>query len=109
MFAGMNVAGMNGGLLRAALVVAGLALVAGATFVAMTGCVAAAWRLGFVGVVLTAAGIFERWRYKRLAASYPGAGWVATGERFVDPESGVLVTVYFHPPSGERRYVAGSA
>ena len=37
----------------------------------------------------------------------PGAGWVATKERFVDPESGKLVTVFYQPATGERRYVAG--
>jgi hypothetical protein len=34
-----------------------------------------------------------------------GAGWRATDERFVDPETGKLVTVWFAPGSGERRYV----
>jgi hypothetical protein len=29
-----------------------------------------------------------------------------TGERFVDPETGKPVMVYYHRPSGERRYVA---
>jgi hypothetical protein len=33
------------------------------------------------------------------------SNWRATDERFVDPESGKLVTVWFDPQSGERRYV----
>ncbi|MGN6590575.1 MAG: hypothetical protein ACTHKE_09820 [Sphingomicrobium sp.] len=35
-----------------------------------------------------------------------GGRWRPTDERFVDPESGELVTVWFDPASGERRYVA---
>jgi hypothetical protein len=50
--------------------------------------------------------LIERWRYKPLGEHSPGPDWTATGERFVDPETGKLVAVYFHPASGERRYVA---
>jgi hypothetical protein len=51
--------------------------------------------------------LFERWRYRPLTADQPGRDWHATPERFVDPESGRLVTVFFNPATGERRYVAG--
>lgn len=57
------------------------------------------------GVVLLAL-IFENRRYKALLDASPGPGWQATGERFVDSESGKTVTVYFNPATGERRYVA---
>jgi hypothetical protein len=100
---------MTGGVLRPALLVVGLGFLAGAVILAKIGCIELAWRLGFFGVVLAVAGLVERWRYKRLAATRPGTEWVATGERFVDPESGKLVSVYFHPRSGERRYVAAEA
>ena len=50
--------------------------------------------------------LIERWRYTRLTAVAPGPEWQRTGERFVDPETGKLVTVYFHAPTGERRYIA---
>ena len=50
--------------------------------------------------------LIERWRYKKLSAAPPGPDWQRTDERFVDPETGKLVTVYFHPPTGERRYIA---
>jgi hypothetical protein len=50
--------------------------------------------------------LVERWRYKKLSATPPGPDWQQTDERFVDPETGKLVTVYFHPATGERRYVA---
>jgi len=65
----------------------------------------AACVLAFWGVLLLIGLAIERWRYKRLAARPPGPEWQATGERFVDPETGRLVTVYFQPATGERRYV----
>jgi uncharacterized membrane protein HdeD (DUF308 family) len=93
--------------LRASLLAIGLALIVGAAALAEIGCTAAGWRLALFGLVLIAAGIVERWRYKRLGSRPRGAGWIATAERFVDPESGKLVTVYYCPATGERRYVAG--
>jgi hypothetical protein len=65
----------------------------------------AAWVAGW-GLVLIIGLLFERWRYKPLTGARLGPGWVATDERFVDPETGKLVTVYFHAATGERRYVA---
>ena len=56
------------------------------------------------GVVLVSA-IFENWRYRRVSATAPGAGWQETTERFIDPDSGSTVTVFFNPATGERRYV----
>jgi hypothetical protein len=35
-----------------------------------------------------------------------GNNWQATDERFVEPETGKTVTVWFDPATGERRYVA---
>ena len=35
--------------------------------------------------------------------------WRATDERFVDPDTGKLVTVWFDPESGERCYVEDGA
>ena len=78
-----------------ALVLAALGVVGGAIWVAV-------W-----SAVLILAALFERWRYKPLADARPGPDWQDTGERFVDPETGKLVTVYFHPRTGERRYIAG--
>jgi hypothetical protein len=97
---------VSGGVIRAALLAVGFAMSAGAIVLLEDGCVAFAWRLGFLGLVLIAAVLVERWRYKRLGATHPGSDWIATAERFVDPESGKLVTVYYHPATGERQYVA---
>jgi hypothetical protein len=62
-------------------------------------------RLLIPGLVLIAALVIERRRYRCIAGERPGPGWVATGERFIDPESGKLVTVFYRPSTGERRYV----
>jgi hypothetical protein len=35
-----------------------------------------------------------------------GGAWRPTDEKFVDPETGDLVTVWFDPATGERRYVS---
>jgi hypothetical protein len=49
--------------------------------------------------------IFERRGDKPMAGAPPGPDWIETGERFVDPETGRLVTVFHQPRTGERRYV----
>jgi len=41
----------------------------------------------------------------RVETALSGAGWEATGERFIDPETGKQVTVYYDPKSGQRQYV----
>ena len=87
------------------LVIAGL-LVAGGVAMAVLCIFPAAIGLGAWGVFLLIGLLIERWRYKPLAKRSPGPDWTATGERFVDPETGKLVTVFFHPGIGERRYVA---
>jgi hypothetical protein len=94
-------------LLRAALLVIGGVMLAATAFGALTG-----WRLGAIiplalwGAILAGGVLVERWRYQLLADDRPGRDWQATPERFVDPESGRLVTVFFNPATGDRRYVA---
>jgi hypothetical protein len=87
------------------LLIAGL-LLAGGGALAMLGAVPAAVGLTAWGLILIVGLVIERWRYKPLAERSPGPDWTATDERFVDPETGKLVTVYYHPATGERRYVA---
>ena len=43
--------------------------------------------------------------YGRANGKPAGAAWRATDEKFVDPETGKLVTVWLDPGTGERRYV----
>jgi quinol-cytochrome oxidoreductase complex cytochrome b subunit len=92
--------------LRAALYIIGGLLVAGGIALAVIGCFPPSAGLAGWGAILIIGLFIERWRYKPLAARSHGLEWTATGERFVDPETGKLVTVYFHPATGERRYVA---
>ncbi len=57
------------------------------------------------GAILLLAILIERFRYKVIVPSRPGAGWQRTTERFVDDETGQNVTVYIEPGTGERAYV----
>ena len=56
------------------------------------------------GTLLLLGTVFERWRYKP-ARSAGSAKGVATGERFVDTETGALMEVWYDAASGERSYV----
>ncbi len=92
--------------LRTALYVIGGSLAAAAVLLALLGCIAVAFWLAVWAAALIIGLASERWHYKPLTARPPGPDWQKTGERFVDPETGKLVTVYFHPATGERRYIA---
>jgi hypothetical protein len=87
--------------------VVGIALLAASLATALTGCpVGTVLWLGIPGLVLTGAIVFERARYKPNSRERPGPDWIATDERFVDHESGEIVTVFYQPRTGERRYVS---
>lgn len=47
--------------------------------------------------------------YGRANGRPTSSGFQPTDERFVDPDSGELVTVWFDQSTGERRYVADGA
>ena len=66
---------------------------------------ASLWLL-IVGGMITAGTILERVIYKPLQRERPGAGWVKTAERFIDPDTGQPVEVFYNPATGERRYVS---
>jgi hypothetical protein len=91
--------------LRLGLGVLNGALLLIAVFLALAGVVGPAIYAASLGTLLFIGLVFERWRYKPLTGARLGRDWIATGERFVDPETGKLVTVYYHPATGERRYV----
>lgn len=63
-----------------------------------------AWPFTLWGLLLVAAVLLERWRYSHAPKADDGP-WQETGERFVDPESGRVMSVWYSPDSGERRYV----
>jgi hypothetical protein len=101
---------VRAGGLRAVVAGAGVALLLAGGFSWIAGCgPGAAWRLALPGLALFAALAVERWRYQRLAVRPPGRGFLATAERFIDPETGRPVTVYLNPETGERRYVDATA
>jgi hypothetical protein len=94
--------------MRITLFVIGIVLLAVALVVAAAGgpIPFVVWS-GLLGLILTAGIAFERGRYTANSARRPGADWVATDERFLDPASGETVTVFYQPVTGERRYVHG--
>ena len=92
--------------LRAALLGMGIGLVAAAIGSSLAGCgLGTALRLGLPGIVLAAAMLVERWRYRPPAAPKAEPGWTATGERFIDPETSRILEVWWRPETGERRYM----
>jgi hypothetical protein len=93
-------------MMRTIVCVIGGLFATGALALAALRCFPPAGLLGIWAAILLVGLLIERWRYKKLSAAPPGPDWQRTDERFVDPETGKLVTVYFHPPTGERRYIA---
>ena len=56
------------------------------------------------GTLLTLGTVFERWRYKQPKTAAAARG-VATGERYIDTETGALMEVWYDAATGERSYV----
>jgi hypothetical protein len=99
---------VNRSVLRAALFVISAILLAAAGWSAIVSCnIGVVLRLAIPGLVLLFGLVVERWRYKPVTTRLPGPDWVSTNERFIDPESGKTVTVFYQPSTGERRYMAG--
>jgi len=89
-------------MLRKAMLIVALALLA-IGLGSWLGGARGAWPMMVWGALLTAAVLVERWRY----AGAGGAGeaaWQATDERFVDPQSGQPMQVWYNPRTGQRRY-----
>ncbi|MBS0373330.1 MAG: hypothetical protein JSR73_02020 [Proteobacteria bacterium] len=88
--------------LRRAVTIGAAALAAIGTVLCLAGMPAPGAQLLGLGVVVLVGVAIERWRYR--TTPRPGADWQPTGERFVDPESGRSVDVFYDPKTGERRY-----
>ena len=84
------------------LLIAGIALLVGGALALFLP------QLVIGGLFLIIALAIERWRYKPVSGQRPDPRWTDTGERFVDPETGVLTAVYFDAAKGERHYLAAS-
>ncbi|NIJ65236.1 hypothetical protein FHR20_002198 [Sphingomonas leidyi] len=72
---------------------------------AMTVLDTAAWPMLAMAGVLLLGTLFERFHYRGADGPFDPAGWHPTTERFRDEETGRLVTIWFNPATGERRYV----
>jgi hypothetical protein len=84
-----------------------VALVAGLVLLGTRLFVPAGWLL-LNGTLLLLGTLFERWRYKQPKSAAAAKG-VATGERFIDPETGALMEVWYDAATGERNYVKVAA
>ena len=87
---------------KAFLLVAGLVLLFGLCLIVSgdeSGRAPVIW-----GGLMLLAVLLERWRYKAAQGTALDAEWQATEERFVDPESGQSLRVFYKPSTGERRY-----
>ena len=93
-------------MLRAAVFGFGCLLLLATLIAAFSGATPLSFELLIFGVLCAGGVAFERWRYSATRSTRPGAGWESTGERFIDPESGRLVEVYYQPATGKRRYVS---
>ncbi len=58
-----------------------------------------------IGAVMLVTALLGR-TYGSLVGRPRGGDWHPTDEKFVDPETGRLVTVWFDPATGNRRYVS---
>lgn len=92
-------------MLRVAVVSLGIALLIGGALAATAHLPGLTLWLLVLGGALTVGTVFERVLYKPVVSDRPGRGWTNTGERFVDPETGETVDVFYNAVSGERRYV----
>jgi hypothetical protein len=93
-------------MLRIAVTGLGIALLIGGALSAMSHLPGLTFWLLVMGGAITVGTVFERVLYKPVLSDRPGRGWTNTGERFVDPETGETVDVFYNAASGERRYVA---
>ena len=82
-----------------ALLVVGWAVLSGALILAPV-------VIGVYAAVVAILLAIERAQYKPILKAPPGDPWRETDERFVDPASGQLVTVWEEPRTGRRAYVA---
>jgi membrane protein implicated in regulation of membrane protease activity len=94
-------------MLRAAVLALGVALLGAAVAVAALGPWPVALELAAVGALVVVGTALERRLYRGIEPPPPGPDWQRTTERFRDPTSGQVVTVWFNARTGERRYGGG--
>ncbi len=89
--------------LRSALLAASLLMATGGAVGVALG--AHTWPVTIWGVVIFVSLLIENRHYCRTVSAPGSAPGIRTGERFVDPDSGVTMEVIYDPATGERRYV----
>jgi hypothetical protein len=92
--------------LRLAVLIVGVLLLFGGAIAAGYDVPGLSLWLLIAGGVTVVGTLCERVLYKPLLPKNPGTGWVKTEERFVDPDTGKTVDVFYDPRSGERQYVS---
>jgi len=90
---------------RAAILTVGVLMVLAGLFLLDDNIGVSLWLFGVGGAFIVGT-LLERIVYKPLLREKPGAGWVKTAERFIDPDTGQPVDVFYNPSTGERQYVA---
>jgi hypothetical protein len=90
-------------MLRTAVLIFGFGVLALGAYLCTKGVAHGGIQVLVGGAIFVMGTLFERWRYNNKNASLEG-DWQATGERFVDPETGKNMEVLYDPQSGERRY-----
>ncbi len=83
------------------LVAAAVMLAVGIYLLTARGASLGGLQLCIVGALVIAGLLFERHYRPRVRQS---DSWQATGERFIDPNSGKLIEVRYNPQTGERSY-----
>ena len=94
-------------MLRSLVLVAGVLCLAGGLVALRQGVYSAGVSALVFGGLVVVGVLYEQFRYKPLERTPLGGDWVATEERFIDGETGRLVTVYVDRRTGERKYVDG--
>lgn len=65
----------------------------------------ASWPMLAMAAVLLLGTVYERFHYRGVDPGAGLAGFQPTSERFRDEETGAMITVWFNPATGERRYI----
>jgi hypothetical protein len=91
-------------MLRRLILVYGILAIIGAVALAAAGILTGlVFYLLVNGVIVVAALLFERGRYRPQVTE--GGRWQETGERFIDPSTGQLMKVRYNPQTGARQYL----
>ena len=90
--------------LRRTIIISGLLMMlGGGVMMALGARAGGAFLMLANGALLFGGAVFEHYKYKNEVDNEPGPGWIRTDERMVQADH--VITVWYHPKSGERMYV----